>query len=317
MTNLSVINIAGLAEFEADLALGGVYWVGGGNGVGKSSLAMVLGGLLTRNPNPLNLAGTTSIAKYRRGGTRDAFAVLTTNGGEVIWRVGGEVETTDKPWSAHPISAGLAKPFGLAPKQNKELWQSIVGFHYGEDDLVRDFVTAITGNEWNVAECREYLEQDEIGADLKVAISTVLEQGWKAAESLYADRGRDHKSKWGIAVASAGESQTWGSNIGARWRPSGWHSDLDGKTVRDADNAVSEARDNLKILEQTLVLSQAAEEKLQADKERLDELKANEPPLPDKAQLEADEKTPEGGYREGARAYRQRQSTEGTGCPHR
>ena len=122
---IQIRNFLGVIEADIPLEATPVV-VTGPNASGKSSLARAIGGLLSRNANPLSLASTKR--RYVHDAADDGEVALIDDAGHKVrwWRLleTGIRELPDAPKGISQHTLGLTDFLSIPPKYRVEVWES-------------------------------------------------------------------------------------------------------------------------------------------------------------------------------------------------
>ena len=229
---LKIENLLGVKRAEIDLD--GIVEVVGPNASGKSSLAACAQALFAHEQNPLGVPATQAARVYIHDGEDEGLAEIDG----VEWRPGKGLTVTD---GALPLSSPEA--VGLvdytARRSEKERLQSLQAALLPPREQIIDAV-------------RERLLGYMPARDVDGLLDVVGERGFKAAEAVYVERGRNAKRQWRDIAG-----RTYGIKIASDWRPDGWLADMDAMTTQQAEEAVTAAREALAALHQVQAVTEA------------------------------------------------------------
>ena len=247
---LKVQNFMGCRQAELDLQPG-ANWLRGPNESGKSSVALALTALMTRDPNPLGLApGWEGRSTYRHADAKSG-PVLRLDGPDWSLRldaespVGMTVEADGDP--GPQMAVGLQRP-GLLDFDWPRLLKGAKAQAAWVDLLdarpdIEDVRTRLRDA------CADLANGDRVAESLVDMIAT--DDDWRGAQAIAEDRARKAKAEWKSVVARAGQSANWGSSKAADWRPPGWSDRCEGL-------GETEAAENLRTLRERLEQARAA-----------------------------------------------------------
>ena len=227
---LEIQDVLGVEYANIEIPEPGIVEIAGPNAAGKSSVAAAAQAVLAYNFNPLGVPAAQGKRIYIREGADHGDATLMIDGKVVRWRpAAGTMETPNiTPAPSRPEAVGLVDfTARTGAKQRAEQLQAALLPPHGQ--IMADVKAALA----------DYIG----GEDLSGVIEMILERGFDAAASVYADRARRAKQEWREITGA-----TWGIKVGSDWYPVGWQADYDGLTVQDAEAAVVAARDALAAL---------------------------------------------------------------------
>ena len=216
----------------------------GRNAVGKSSLAAAASALLTRSADPV---GGLAKGEYINDGGKEGDCTLQGPKGRAEWSGKSAVVTEGDPPEAHLITGNSSAIRDLLEGTPKAKIAALLScFDSDGPDtaaIKNDLRLAVSGNDAPAGVAKTVAD---------VCVTSAMEAleavngDWSAAEEVNREKAREHKRAWQDAFAGAeGSSATYGTAKAANYTPSGWRAELDGSSISDAEQAVSDARDVL------------------------------------------------------------------------
>ena len=225
--HIQIRNFLGIASADIPLASTPVV-VTGPNASGKTSLSRAIGGLLSRNANPLGLA--TSKRRYVRDDADDGEVSLIDDAGNQVrwWRLleAGIREQPEAPKGISQHAIGLTDFIELSPQYRVKAWESC--FLPAPKVLVE-----LVG-----AQLRNEISRSAVVDEV---ISMLRTKSWQDAEAVFRYKATEAKREWS---QTAGEP--YGSKKADNWSPAGWRSELDAMTPAEGATRLEECREGLR-----------------------------------------------------------------------
>ena len=211
----------------------------GPNASGKTSISTALAGILSRDPNPLELGAARR--PYLHRGAEDGEVVLRISDTGVECRRWIMSETGIRAMAEGPPDAskhvlGMTDFVDLKPAERTRVWESCF----------------LPSNKELVAMVGEDLKKQIGSPDVVDKVMGMLRtRKWSDVETIYKHQARESKSEWqGLA------GRNWGKVVAEQWKPPGWRSDLDTVTQAESRTKYEEQREKLRLVQ----IRQAVEE---------------------------------------------------------
>lgn len=220
MSQLEVTNVLYHGSLSHEFRPG-VTLVTGKNTSGKSSLAKIIGALVTHDANPGHVSAAAT-KDYVTDGALEGQARLD----DVVWRPPAGISSPpDQGPLSTPQAAGLIDfRVNRVVKQRAELWE---GLFLPSDPM------AILRPRWQLPE-----------AQLVAVVEIINTQGWEKASGIYEDRRREAKRRWQQITGA----RLYGKRVASTWTPKNWREELEGKSEADLQSEVVDLRDRLQAL---------------------------------------------------------------------
>ena len=224
---IRIRNFLGVVEADIPLTSTPVV-VTGHNASGKTSLARAIGGLLSRNANPLGLASTKR--RYVHDSAEDGDVALIDDAGNQVrwWRLleTGIRELPDAPKGIIQHALGLTNFVEIPPKYRVEVWESCFL------PAPRVLVELVS------AQLRKEIARSAVVDEV---ISMLRTKSWQDAEAVFKQKLTEAKREWSTI---SGES--YGVKKADHWSPLGWRSELDAMTPAEGSTRLEECREALR-----------------------------------------------------------------------
>ena len=211
----------------------------GPNASGKTSISTALAGILSRDPNPLELGAARR--PYLHRGAEDGEVVLriSDTGAECrrwIMSEAGIRATADGPPDASKHVLGMTDFVELKPTERTRVWEACF----------------LPSNKILVAMVGEDLKKQIGSPDVVDKVLGMLRtRKWSDVEAVYKHQARESKTEWQRLAG-----RNWGKVVAEQWKPSGWRSDLDTVTQAESRTKFEEQREKLRLVQ----IKQAVEE---------------------------------------------------------
>ena len=211
----------------------------GPNASGKTSISTALAGILSRDPNPLELGAARR--PYLHRGAEDGEVVLRISDTGIECRRWIMSETgiramADGPPDASKHVLGMTDFVELKPTERTRVWESCF----------------LPSNKELVAMVGEDLKKQIGSPDVVDKVLGMLRtRKWSDVETIYKHLAREAKAEWQRLAG-----RNWGKVIAEQWKPSGWRSDLDTVTQAESRTKYEEQREKLRLVQ----IKQAVEE---------------------------------------------------------
>ena len=211
----------------------------GPNASGKTSISTALAGILSRDPNPLELGAARR--PYLHRGAEDGQVVLRNSDTGIEFRrwimsESGIRALADGPPDASKHVLGVTDFVDLKPAERTRVWESC--FLPSNKDLV-----AMVGEDL----------KKQIGSPDVVdkVLGMLRTRKWSDVETIYKHQAREAKSEWQRLAG-----RNWGKVVAEQWKPQGWRSELDTVTQAESRTKYEEQREKLRLVQ----IKQAVEE---------------------------------------------------------
>ena len=213
MLNIKIGNMLRIEDADIQMDFGKITGITGMNAVGKTSIATLVGAILTGYDNP---AGGNSKQKIYLKDDADAGSATVQMGDEPItsWNaLTGEMSVYESKYKRpHSAAVGLIDfCSSMTPAQRTALWEQ---FFLPPKKILKKQIEK---------QLKPHLNEEL----LKSIMTTVDDSEIDVVQKTYEARAKEEKRYW---MRVTGE--TWGSAKGADWLPPHWTSDLDGKTQK-------------------------------------------------------------------------------------
>ena len=228
--DIEISNMLRIESAKLTLQPGKITTVSGPNEAGKTSIATLVGAILSRSDNPLGYGRATGKIYLRDDS--DAGHASVTLDGEPIARwdaVSGDVQNfdVDNTIKSTPGALGLVKfTHHMTPAQKTALWE---GYFLPPAKTIRDQVhkqlSSVIDNETLVDQICELVSDGDMSTALKV----------------YEGRRRDAKTAWKRITG-----EDYGAAKAPDWIPEGWSASMDGRTVEDLTEELQVEQDSLR-----------------------------------------------------------------------
>jgi len=252
---IDITRIGSVESFSARLEPG-VALLEGDNAAGKSTVAACLAACLSREADPLSRGAARLNSYVMRGeAAGSASAALSGDGWRIEWRPGGG-------FAVSGIAPQCPRMAVLdPPEKGRAAWlEAIRPDPLGEDELTEEIARIIASRETAAKYAAEILLDEP--------------RSWDVFNGRCQDRRRRAKSDWEAAVATVGESATYGARIAPGWTPPGWTADHEALTPAGCEREVTRAAERLRLANRAAAEIESAAEALRrwlADAEQLDE----------------------------------------------
>ena len=227
----------------------------GGNASGKTSVAIAIAGILSRNTNPLKLGkkkGTYLNNKADRG---EVVLTDADNGTEYRrWLLQDDTMRVlnDSPDIGGSV-LGMVDFIELTPTARAEQWE---GCFLPDNETLLSMV----GD--------ELLEMIGKQAVVDEVLEMLAKKPWKDAENVYAHKSKEAKRVW---ERLAGES--YGPVKADRWNPRDWKSEYDTVTPAEVKTRLEEAKEAYRMVQVGQAVSEAEMGRAEAARDELPNLK--------------------------------------------
>ena len=250
---LEINNLRGIAHEVVEI--GDVAVIRRDNTGGKTTIAAAAAACLGRDSDPLAL-GVRQAARYVRDGAeaKDATAVLTGPGWEIIWLAGrGTFTIEGSPPEISAMAARVGKPLIAGNRQMAgQEWLSVLeGAALTESEIA----DALWQHLEFVRDARPWVDR------IAQALESADDAGWQREYDYAQDRVVTGKRAWQDIVAEAGEHEIYGVAKAAPWVPSGWSPQLEGLSAEAASRAVTEAENEVTAARDALAVAKTVEER--------------------------------------------------------
>lgn len=218
MITIALRNFRGCAA--ANLECAPLALVAARNAQGKSSIAQAVGAVLTGAVTPLGIT-KASAAQLVKSGAEAGFAAVQGESGtaRIDWPA-CQTRTRGEPPTASVYAAGLESVATLAAKERARVFGNYLHADPDRTDLAAAVADA------------------GLAAEAAVGIWKSIEaHGWDGAHQVQRDRGVELKARWRQITGA-----TYGSRVGASWRPPDLDDDDDGMSENDLLAAVVKAK---------------------------------------------------------------------------
>ena len=243
---IEIRNFLGIKEANIPL-LDSVLAVIGHNASGKTSIAIAIAGILSRNSNPLGL-----------GSSAKPYMHDSSDHGEVVLR--GEESMELRRWileergirvladveeDCDKHALGLTDFIALPTKYRAQAWEQ--AFLPPPKELV-----SMLGEELGQQIAQE-AQVEEVLRELRV-------REWNDVATIYASKARESKRQWS-EITGAG---AWGSNKADQWFPKGWKSEWDAVTPAESRTRLEESRELVRMAQVSQAIGEADSERAAA-----------------------------------------------------
>ena len=204
----------------------------GPNASGKTSISTALAGILSRDPNPLELGAARRPYLHRGAEDGEVVLRLSDTGAECrrwIMSETGIRAVAGGPPDASKHVLGMTDFVDLKPAERTRVWESCF----------------LPSNKELVAMVGEDLKK-QIGAPDVVdkVLGMLRTRKWSDVETVYKHQAREAKAEWqGLA------GRNWGKVVAEQWKPHGWRSDLDTVTQAESRTRFEEQRETLRVVQ--------------------------------------------------------------------
>ena len=204
----------------------------GPNASGKTSISTALAGILSRDPNPLELGAARR--PYLHRGAEDGEVVLRNSDTGIecrrwIMSESGIRAMADGPADASKHVLGVTDFVELKPAERTRIWESCF----------------LPSNKELVAMVGEDLKKQIGSPDVVDKVLGMLRtRKWSDVETIYKHQAREAKAEWQRLAG-----RTWGKVVAEQWKPPGWRSDLDTVTPAESRTRYEEQREKLRLLQ--------------------------------------------------------------------
>ena len=236
---IEIRNFLGVKEVNIPL-LDDVLAVIGPNASCKTSIAVAIAGILSRNPNPLGMG--TSAKPYMHDGSDHGEVVLRGEDSMEIRRwileERGIRVLADIQDDCDKHALGLTDFIGLPTKFRAQAWEQ--AFLPAPKELV-----AMLGEDL----------KEQISAEVQVeeVLRELRSREWNDVATIYASKAREAKREWsGITGEGA-----WGTKKADHWSPKGWNSEWDSVTPAEARTRLEESREKVRMSQVSEAIAEA------------------------------------------------------------
>ena len=204
----------------------------GPNASGKTSISTALAGILSRDPNPLELGAARR--PYLHRGAEDGEVVLRLSETGIECRRWIMSETgiramADGPPDASKHVLGMTDFVELKPAERTRIWESCF----------------LPSNKELVAMVGEDLKNQIGSPDVVDKVLGMLRiRKWSDVEAVYKHQARESKTEWQRLAG-----RNWGKVVAEQWKPQGWRSDLDTVTQAESRTKYEEQREKLRLVQ--------------------------------------------------------------------
>lgn len=216
------VSIRDLRHVEkAEIDIEGVTVVAGRNHSGKSSICMAVASLLTGEPVPWPGVSKKDAGQLVRDGVSTASVAIAGDDFKMSVQLPkGNVITEGTPPRLSPYAAGLATLAGKPPKEVAPILLKMIPAQPTIEDLKADLEP-----------------RGMSAANIELTWKEIGTRGWEAVWAAMKDRAPTLKGQWEEVTGEA-----WGSAKAASWKPAGWISDLQDKSMEDLQAALGNAK---------------------------------------------------------------------------
>ena len=213
MLDIKIGNMLRIEDADLQMNFGKITGITGMNAVGKTSIATLVGAILTGYDNPAG--GNTKQKIYLKDDTDAGSATVQLNDEPVTsWNaLTGEMSVYESAYQRpHSAAVGMIDfCSSMSVAQRTALWEQF--FLPPKKALKKQIEKQL----------KPHLDEQL----LKDIMETVEDSEIDVVQKTYAARAKNEKRDW---MGVTGE--TWGSAKGADWLPPQWTSELDGKTQK-------------------------------------------------------------------------------------
>jgi len=254
MIELEIENMLRIESAAIRLEPATITTVCGPNEAGKTSIALLVGAIMSRAENPVGV-GKTQGKIYLRDDADSGYIQVGVDGEAVArWdAVSGEIAEFDaaKARSTQGTVGLVRFTSTMTPQVRTQLWE---GYFLPPPAIL--------------VEAIEKQLADHMSKDKLEEIMTLIDEGeMKNVLKAYEDRRRRAKSAW---EATTGER--YGEAKGADWIPERWTAEMDGLSRKAIEDEMESARDELRSQQVEHAVSTSEIEEGRKAKKRLAEL---------------------------------------------